>query len=109
LDREAFLPGVEARAFRHRPALVDPLQLESQVVVQAARGVLVDDEPQLPLRGRAFAARLGRAVEIALLSIDLEDHGQALFLWPRALRDAALLRAGFRTRVFFGPRSRASR
>src|SRR5262249_26031485 len=51
VDGEALLAGVEARPLGHRPALQDPVELEAEVVVEAAGVVLLDDEGEaLPFR-----------------------------------------------------------
>src|SRR6185436_13169646 len=42
LHREALVGGVEARAFRHRPALEHALELEAKVVVQPRRRMALD-------------------------------------------------------------------
>ena len=43
LDRKALLARDEARAFRHGPALQDPVQLEAEIIVKPAGGMLLDD------------------------------------------------------------------
>jgi hypothetical protein len=43
MDREPLLVGDEARPFRHGPALEDAVQLQAEIVVHPARGVLLDD------------------------------------------------------------------
>ena len=44
LHREALVRRVEARPLGHGPALQDAVELQAEVVVQAAGGVLLDDE-----------------------------------------------------------------
>ena len=44
LDREPFVMRIERRPFRHRPGLENTIQLKPQIVVQARRVVLLDDE-----------------------------------------------------------------
>ena len=46
VDREALLPANEARAPRHRPALENAVELQPEIVVEAARVVLLDDEAE---------------------------------------------------------------
>ena len=57
LDREALLAGNEARAARHCPALHHPAKLEPQIVMKAARRMLLNDE-LVPLAAPHMAARL---------------------------------------------------
>src|SRR5262249_31406646 len=73
LDREPLLAGNEARPASDRPALHDAVELEPQIVVQAARGMLLDDELVAFCPTRA-ATRLWRDLELALFSVDLETH-----------------------------------
>ena len=76
VHREALVVRVEARAFRHGPAQEHPAELEPEVVVQVARGVLLDDEAQcLRLAGVHPALGLGRGLEVALAMVGLERHG----------------------------------
>jgi hypothetical protein len=44
VDRKALLARDEARALRHRPAQHDAVEFEPEVVVEARRRVLLDDE-----------------------------------------------------------------
>jgi hypothetical protein len=74
MDREPLLAGNEARTARHRPALHHAVELEPQIIMQAARGVLLNDEA-IALASRRVAARLRRHVELALLAINLQAHG----------------------------------
>src|SRR5690242_8194383 len=46
VNGEPPLLRVEARPFRHRPALQHAVQFETEIVVQAPRRVLLDDEGQ---------------------------------------------------------------
>jgi hypothetical protein len=78
LDRHAAVARDEARTLRNRPALEHAVELEPEVVVQPASGVLLHHE----LEGaRALAAcatpRLGRAAEVPLPLILLERHRNA--------------------------------
>ena len=57
LDGEPLLAGVEARSLRHRPALQDAVELETEIEVQPARLVLLDDERE---SGAAAFLREGR-------------------------------------------------
>ena len=47
LHRQALVRGIEARSFRHRPALQHAFELEPKVVVQARRIVALDVIAQL--------------------------------------------------------------
>ena len=73
LDREPLVRRIDGRAFRHGPRLEDAVELQAQIPMQVARGVLLDHEASM-LRGQnlARAARLLRLGEIALGSILLE-------------------------------------
>src|SRR5690606_28048158 len=81
LHREPAILRVEARLFRHRPALQHAVVLEPEVVMEPARIVLLHDVLQ-PRTGaaRGFAARLRRHREVALALIALEvlGHGRKL-------------------------------
>ncbi len=59
-DREPLVRRIERGPARDRPGLEHAIQLQPEVIVQPARGVLLDDEAQ-PLRWRHVtrAARLG--------------------------------------------------
>jgi hypothetical protein len=46
LHGHAPLSGDETRPFRDRPALQDPVELESEIPVHATRRVLLNDELQ---------------------------------------------------------------
>jgi len=91
-DSEPLLAGNQARASRHRPALHHPLELEPQIVVQPAGGVLLDDV-LIALGARLPPARLRRHVELALLAVDLQAHGSARPLELLALGGALRRRA----------------
>ena len=62
MDRQALLAGIEARPFRHRPALQHPVELEPEIIMQPARGMLLDDKGQRPGRARGAAAPAGSGV-----------------------------------------------
>src|SRR5690606_27826212 len=86
------LAGHEARSLRHRPALEHAVELEPEVVVQAARGVLLHDEAPAarPTRARVarasrVAARLGAPAEVAPAPVVLEAR--------RASRQGSALRS----------------
>src|SRR3546814_8669412 len=75
MDREAPVRRVQARALGHGPALQHAVELEAEVVVQPACGVLLDDEAVTAAGGRAFAAgRLARLPEITLAPVRLEGR-----------------------------------
>ena len=61
LDREALVLRVERDALGHRPGLEDAVELKAQVIVQARRGMLLDDEAGV-LGGSNLALPLGSAV-----------------------------------------------
>jgi hypothetical protein len=67
LDRETLVGGIVGGAASHRPRLEHAIELEPQVVMQAPRGVLLNDEAQ-PVRGSAslrevaYGSPLGSAV-----------------------------------------------
>src|SRR5262249_27756012 len=71
LDREALLPRYEARSARHRPALHHPAKLKPQIVMKAARRMLLNDE-LMTLAARHMPARLRRNREFAFAAISLE-------------------------------------
>ncbi len=86
--------GVEARPLGHGPADEDAVEFEPQVVVQAARGVLLDAEQAAgqALRAAGFGPGLGRTLglgglaEVALAPVRAQaGHGDQLALrrrWP---------------------------
>ncbi len=97
LDGEPLVGGVERRPLGHRPALEHAVVLEAEVVVEAPRGVLLDDEA--PRRRRLLArlltgtaARLRRLLEVAL---------------PVVLRQAHRAQAGRNKRAAAAQRARA--
>lgn len=69
--------GVQRWAFGDRPAFQGAVELEAEVVVQVTGVVLLDAELQRmgPLATFAFAAGLGRGVEVALARIFLQGLG----------------------------------
>ena len=73
LHGQAFVGGIDRRAFGDCPRLEDAVQLQSQVVVQMARGVLLNHVPQMLRRHYLprSAGFLGLG-EIALCPIGLE-------------------------------------
>ena len=69
MNGEPALAGVEARALRHGPALEHAVELEPQIIVQPACGVLLD---QITLAGDTLAraaAGLGGDGEVTLAAI----------------------------------------
>src|SRR5881296_1204790 len=69
---------IEARALRHRPAFERPIELETEIVMQAAGCVLLHDETQASLPGCCHAAlRLRSLAEIAFAMVALETHDRA--------------------------------
>src|SRR5262249_21219149 len=66
-DRQALVRGIQGRTSGHRPGFEYATELKSEVVVQPARRVLLNDVAQLPGGGdRASTARLRGLVEIPL-------------------------------------------
>jgi len=61
----------QARAARHRPAFHHAVELETKVVMQSSRGVLLDDEGIATL-SRHLALRLGGNAKASLGAIRLE-------------------------------------
>src|SRR5262249_46351426 len=89
LDREALDPRIEGRFPCDCPRLEYSIELEPQVIVQAAGGVLLDHEAQM-IRARhlALAARLARLAEVPLRPISRESssgHGYSLSTTSTAL------------------------
>ena len=76
MNRQALLARIEARPFRHRPALQHPVEFEPEIVMQPARRMLLDDKGQGPSRAlrRRRAGRLGGFREIAFASVFAERH-----------------------------------
>ena len=73
LDGEPFLSGNEARSSRDCPALHHAIELKPQVIMQPARGMLLNDEP-IALSARHVTARFRGHVESAFLVIRLQTH-----------------------------------
>ena len=74
-DREMLLVRVEAGALGHRPRLQRAVELQSQVVVEAARGVLVDNElERAPRPSLACRRRLGGLLQAPFLCVLLEHR-----------------------------------
>ncbi len=66
VDREVILLGVGRDAFGHRPGHENAALLEPEIPMQAARVVLLHDEPRrLGLLARDLGARFGCLFEIA--------------------------------------------
>src|SRR6266404_2627679 len=75
VDGEPLVRRIEARSLRHRPAFERAVELETEVVMQAAGGVLLHDEPQPCAALRRHAAlRLRSLAEIAFAMVALETH-----------------------------------
>jgi hypothetical protein len=58
VDRHPALSWIEGGAARDGPAGQDPVDLQSEVVVEAAGAVALDDESAAPSRQRVPAARI---------------------------------------------------
>ena len=85
VNRESLLARHEARAAGDGPAFHDAIELEPQVVMQAARSVLLD-HVSVPSGGGHAPARFRRYVESALGAVGLERHAARLRAnsWPMA-------------------------
>jgi hypothetical protein len=82
LDRHPLVGGTQARSLGDRPALEDAVQLEPEVIVETARGVLLDHVAQLGARSlvpseRRARGRLRGAVEVALAIVLAQSAAQA--------------------------------
>jgi hypothetical protein len=71
VDREALVLRIEARATGDGPTLHHTVEFEAEIVMQARRFVLLDDET-VALDASLPAARLGGNVELPFLAVDLE-------------------------------------
>src|SRR4051794_41062229 len=83
VDRKAFVARNKARTTGNRPALHHAVEFEPQVVMQAARRVLLYDE-LIAFRTRGAPARLRGDVKLALLTICLKAHRQRPLADPAA-------------------------
>src|SRR5258708_26973488 len=73
VDREPLVLRIETRALGYRPAQQHAAELEPEVVMQAARSVLLDHERQrLRLGVHDPPARLGGQAEVALFTVALQ-------------------------------------
>jgi hypothetical protein len=73
--REPAIAGRQARALGHRPRQQDAVELQAEVVVHPAGGVLLDDEAVTRPRA-GLAARLRRPREVSLRSVLRELLGR---------------------------------
>src|ERR1051325_4773075 len=64
-NRKAAIARLEARAFRHGPRQQHAVELQSEVVVEPARSVLLDDEAIAAFRACALATGLCSDAEVA--------------------------------------------
>ena len=82
VHRQVPLAERERHALRHRPAQEHPVPLEAEVVVEAARGVALDDEAErvarlrLPPNGSGvrFGSRFWRYVSSGILHLAHRPH-----------------------------------
>ena len=75
VNGEPLVGGVEARALGDRPACKHAIELEAEVVVEIAGGVLLHDETRTRAALRPGATPgLGRPREVALAAVVLETH-----------------------------------
>ncbi len=72
MNRQPLLAGDEARPLRHRPALQDAIELKAEIVVEAARRMLLDDIGIAAFADAPRAGGLGRAREVTLRAIGIE-------------------------------------
>jgi hypothetical protein len=73
LHRQAFVSRIDRRPLGDGPRFEDAVQLQAKVIVQVARGMLLNDEPQMFSRQHLpRSARFLGFGEIALGSIGLE-------------------------------------
>src|SRR5262249_51799580 len=68
-DRETLLGRVETGTFGHRPAEKHPVELETKVVVQTRRGMLLAAERFALPAGRGRSAGLRRHREVAFATV----------------------------------------
>ena len=96
--------GIQRWALRHRPRFEHAPGLEAEVEVQAAGGVLLDDEEQRPRPvGRRRRLGLGRRLEGALGGVLLQRFRECAPV-PR-LRPAPWRLAGLHRAALAGPRA----
>src|SRR5215831_3341675 len=85
---EAPLLRVHRRPLRHRPALEHAVHLQTKVVVEPARGVLLHHEE--PTAGEPAAAEgLGRTLRVPLFSVGLQLRRALLHHYPSPLSSAS--------------------
>src|SRR5262249_37051304 len=106
MHRQPFVPRIEARSFRDRPAFEDAFELESKIVMEPRSAVLLHDERPMPF-ARLFghlARGLRSLLEVALAPILAKPHGSILY--GRVILSAevarALSRLPFSTRALTG-------
>src|SRR5207237_10873737 len=87
LHRETLDRGIGARSFRHRPTLHHAVELETQIVMQSGRRVLLNHELKLLVLGRTLAAtrRLSRLLEIAFFPLFAELLSRTRFFLRHTL------------------------
>ena len=75
MHRESFVIRIEARSFGHRPTQQHTVEFEPKIVVQAARGMLLDHIGQIPVLALDDAALgFGRRFEATLFAVEIESH-----------------------------------
>src|SRR5690606_26361141 len=87
----------------HRPALQHAVELQAEVVMQAAGGVLLHHEGER-LTGRGAALRFGGDTEVALVAIALQGIGHGV---RGTARDSADMETPCRATLRFGAQARA--
>ena len=72
LHRHAFIGGIQRGPFGNSPGLERTVDGQAKIVMQAARGVLLDDECAVELRSSLGGSRLGSAIESPFTAILVE-------------------------------------
>ena len=73
VNGETLFVGIETGAARNRPALHHAVEFEPQIVVQSARGVLLN-HIAVTAAGAFAPARFGRHAELPLFPVGFESH-----------------------------------
>ena len=76
MDGHSLVVWIEARSLRHSPAFQRTVELEPEVIVQPARGMLLDHIAERAAGLRSLALGLGRRREVALFPVSMQqiDH-----------------------------------
>jgi hypothetical protein len=95
VHREVPLAAPQRDALRNRPARERAGSLEAEVVVEATRGMSLDDEARKPALSRALAEGLGRLGRPAPAPVLVEAH-----LWIVAINATLSSPTSLRFRLF---------